>query len=97
MNQLVLSGTATLVLSGTLSSCYRGPELSLRRCFFALSGCSNFTNQKSFGFLLTEPPESYVVGDPPQVASPVWLCKPHILLAERQVHGSQLRLRGAAA
>jgi len=97
VNQLVLSGTATLVLSGTRSSCYRGPESSLRACFSAVSSRSNFTNQKSFGFLLTDQPESYVGGDRPQVARPVWLCKPHILLAERQVHGPQFRLRGAAA
>ncbi|MGY4231076.1 hypothetical protein ACVIIW_000023 [Bradyrhizobium sp. USDA 4449] len=58
MNQLVLSGTATLVLSGTRSSCYRGPESGLRACFSALSSRSNFTNQKSFGFLLTERAES---------------------------------------
>ena len=29
VNQLVLSGTATLVPSGTRSSCYRGPESEL--------------------------------------------------------------------
>lgn len=61
MNQLVLSGTATLVLSGTRSSCYRGPESSLRACFSALSSRSNFTNQKSFGFLLTDQSEIRVL------------------------------------
>lgn len=44
MNQLVLSGTVTLVLSGTRSSCYRGPESSLSTCFSARSGRSNVTN-----------------------------------------------------
>jgi hypothetical protein len=63
VNQLVLSGTATLVLSGTRSSCYRGPESSLSACFSALSGRSNFTNQKSFGFLLTDQAESRIGGD----------------------------------
>lgn len=41
MNQLVLSGTATLVLSGTRSSCYRGPESSISTCFPWLSSRSN--------------------------------------------------------
>lgn len=63
MNQLVLSGTATLVLSGTRSSCYRGPESSLRACFSAVSNRSNFTNQKSFGFLLTDQTTSRIGGD----------------------------------
>ena len=31
VNQLVLSGTATLVPSGTRSSCYRGPKSELKR------------------------------------------------------------------
>lgn len=54
MNQLVLSGTATLVPSGTGSSCYRGPESVLSACNQARSGRRNFTNQKSSGFLLTD-------------------------------------------
>lgn len=54
MNQLVLSGTMTLVPSGTGSSCYRGPESVLSACNRARSSCRNFTNQKSFGFLLTD-------------------------------------------
>ena len=53
MNQFVLSGTATLVPSGTESSCYRGPESALSACNQTRSGRRNFTNQKSFGFLLT--------------------------------------------
>ena len=54
MNQLVLSGTATFVPSGTGSSCYRGPESVLSACYHARSSRRNFTNQKSFGFLLTD-------------------------------------------
>ena len=54
VNQLVLSGTATLVPSGTGSSCYRGPESVLSVCNQARSSRRNFTNQKSFGFLLTD-------------------------------------------
>ncbi len=54
MNQVVLSGTATLVPSGTRSSCYRGPELVLSVCNQARFSRCNFTNQKSFGFLLTD-------------------------------------------
>lgn len=54
MNQLVLSGTATLVPSGTRSSCYRGPELGPSPCALALSSRRNSSNQKSFGFLLTD-------------------------------------------
>lgn len=47
VNQLVLSGTATLVLSRTRSSCYRGPESSLRACFSALSSRSSGQPQRS--------------------------------------------------
>ena len=54
MNQLVLSGTTTLVPSGTGCSCYRGPESVLSACYQARSSRRNFTNQKSFGFLLTD-------------------------------------------
>jgi hypothetical protein len=54
VNQLVLSGTAILVPSGTGSSCYRGPKLGLSPCFSTLFSRRNFTNQKSFGFLLTD-------------------------------------------
>jgi hypothetical protein len=54
VNQVVLSGTATLVPSGTGSSCYRGPESVLSICNQARSSRCNFTNQKSFGFLLTD-------------------------------------------
>ncbi len=54
MNQLVLSGTATLVPSGTRPSCYRGPESDRSPWPLALSSRRNSSNQKSFGFLLTD-------------------------------------------
>jgi hypothetical protein len=54
VNQLVLSGTATLVPSGTGSSCYRGPESVLSACCRVRSSRRNSSNQKSFGFLLTD-------------------------------------------
>lgn len=54
MNQLVLSGTATVVPSGTRCSCYRGPESGPSPCPLALSSRRNSSNQKSFGFLLTD-------------------------------------------
>jgi hypothetical protein len=98
VNQLVLLGTAILVLSGTQSSCYRGPESSLRACFSALSSRSNFTNQKSFGFLLTDQAESRALGDRRwRVASPACLHRPHTLFTALQAHGTQFQLQGAAA
>ena len=98
MNQLVLSGTAALVLSGTQSSCYRGPKSSLRACFFVPSRWSNFTNQKSFGFLLTEQAESHLGGARQrQSDSSACLCRPRTLSTEPQAHGYQLQRRGAAA
>jgi hypothetical protein len=54
VNQLVLSGTATLVPSGTQSSCYRGPKSGLRPCCATLCSARNFPNLKSFGFFLTD-------------------------------------------
>jgi hypothetical protein len=54
VNQLVLSGTTTLVPSGTGSSCYRGPESVLSVCYQARSSRRNSSNQKSLGFLLTD-------------------------------------------
>lgn len=54
MNHLVLSGTTILVPSGTGSSCYRGPESVLGDCYRARLSRRNSTNQKSFGFLLTD-------------------------------------------
>lgn len=98
MNQLVLSGIATLVLSGTRSSCYRGPESSRSACFSTLSSCSNSTNQKSFGFLLTDQAESRVGSAwQRQSDSPAGLCRPYTLSTEPQAHGCQLQRQGAAA
>lgn len=97
MNQLVLSGTAILVLSGTQSSCYRGPESSLRACFSALSSRSNFTNQKSFGFLLTDQAESRIGGVRQQGAvSPACLRKQPAISTEPRAHGCPFQLQGAA-
>ena len=96
MNQLVLSRTATLVLSGTRSSCYRGPESSLSACFPALSSRSNFTNQKSFGFLLTDQTESRVGGARQrQSDSPACLCRPYTFSTELQAHGSPAPASGS--
>ena len=98
MNQLVLSGTATLVLSGTRSSCYRGPESDLNACFSALSGRSNFTNQKSFGFLLTEQTTSRIGGDRQRRA--VKLArrqKPYRCFTAPKAYGAPFKSRGAAA
>ena len=55
MNQLVLSGTATLVLSGTRSSCYRGPESTIPLAESATCEPRNFSNLDSFGIFLTPP------------------------------------------
>jgi hypothetical protein len=54
VNHLVLSGTATVVPSGTRSSCYRGPESKLTPWHSILSSPCNFPNLESFGFLLTD-------------------------------------------
>lgn len=98
MNQLVLSGTATLVLSGTRSSCYRGPESSLRACFFAISSCSNFTNQKSFGFLLTDRAGNRIAGDcQPRAVNPPCRQKPYRRFTVAKAYGSSFRSPGAAA
>jgi hypothetical protein len=98
VNQLVLSGTATLVLSGTQLSCYRGPASSLSACFSALSRRSNFTNQKSFGFLLTDQAESRIGGVRQQGAvSPACLRKPHTISTEPQTHGCPFQRQGATA
>lgn len=54
MNHLVLSGTNTIVPSGTGSSCYRGPESIETRYLRTACGNRNFSNLESFGFLLTD-------------------------------------------
>ena len=56
VNPLVLSGTATVVPSGTESSCYRGPESDENPRRSIASDARNFSNLESFGFLLTESP-----------------------------------------
>ena len=53
MNHLVLSGTATVVPSGTRSSCYRGPKSGVRFWRSTSFRARNFTNLESFGFFLT--------------------------------------------
>jgi hypothetical protein len=98
VNQLVLSGTVTLVLSGTRSSCYRGPESRLSACFPSLSGRSNFTNQKSFGFLLTDRADSRDGGDRQRrPTSLTCFRKPRTHFTDRKAHGSHFELQGAAA
>ena len=96
MSQLVLSWTATLVLSGTRSSCYWGPESDLRACFCALSS-RNFTNQKSFGFVLTDRTEGHVGVRQRHSDSLACLCRPYTRSTESQAHGYQLQRRRAAA
>ena len=54
VNHLVLSGTATLVPSGTRSSCYRGPKSSETFWRSTSFRARNFSNLESFGFFLTE-------------------------------------------
>jgi hypothetical protein len=63
VNSVVLSGTVTLVPSGTGSSCYRGPKSQLKRWRATLSRPRNFTNRESFGFLLTDLIRSKPKGD----------------------------------
>jgi hypothetical protein len=54
VNHLVLSGTRTIVPSGTKSSCHRGPKSKSTSWRARISRARNFTNRESFGFLLTE-------------------------------------------
>jgi hypothetical protein len=83
VNQLVLSGTKTLVPSGTGSSCYRGPESILSDCYQTRSSRRNCTNQKSFGFILTDRAVFLAVHNPGE------------LRADQQAF--DLRVDGAAA
>ena len=53
MNSVVLSGTGTIVPSGTGLSCYRGPESSIPRLESKACGTRNLSNQNSYGILLT--------------------------------------------
>ena len=84
MNQLVLSGTATIVPSGTRSSCYRGPKSGLRPCCSTLCSARNFPNLKSFGFSLTDP-AFVAVGDNQQrlSASTVLVSLPSRIQSQR--------------
>jgi chromosome partitioning protein len=50
----VISGTQTLVISGTRSSWYREPESALSLCAGNEIGAPNLSNIESFGFLLTD-------------------------------------------
>jgi hypothetical protein len=84
VNQLVLSGTATLVPSGTQSSCYRGPKSGLRPCCSTLCSARNFPNLKSLGFFLTDRPV-IAVGDNQQTlgASTVLVSLPSPIQSQR--------------
>ena len=53
MNRPVLSGTQTLVLSGTADPSYQEPERALSIDALTQNRAPNFTNKESFGFLLT--------------------------------------------
>lgn len=61
MNHLVLSGTATVVPSGTRSSCYQGPESELTRWRSIPCRLRNFPNLEPFGFLLTDSASRHAV------------------------------------
>ena len=67
MNWLALSGTATHALSGTRFAPYREPEQVVSHCRARRTGFpSNYTNSKSFGFLLTGSAFRTPVRDPSQ-------------------------------
>ncbi len=51
----MISGTQTLVISGTQSSWYREPKSPLSICAGDEIGAPNLANIESFGFLLTDP------------------------------------------
>jgi hypothetical protein len=98
VNQLVLSGTATPVLSGTQSSCYRGLESTLRACFSELSSRCNFTNQKSFGFPLTEQTPSRIAANwQRRAANPACAKKPHRCFAVAKAYVALFQSWGPAA
>ena len=62
MNPVVPSGTGAVVPSGTRSSCHRGPKPQ-PTCRQQRAICArNFTNQESFGFLLTDAAEPHPWG-----------------------------------
>ena len=60
---LVLSGTDSIVPSGTKPSCYRGPKWSLTPCYVIVHGVPNCTNIESFGFILTDRAAIHLVDD----------------------------------
>lgn len=53
MNRPVLSGTQTIVLSGTADPSYQEPKAALSMSALSKNRAPNFSNQESFGFLLT--------------------------------------------
>jgi chromosome partitioning protein len=53
VNHLVLSGTPSIVPSGTRSTCYRGPKSGETYCLSTACRASNFSNLDSFGIYLT--------------------------------------------
>lgn len=55
MNPAVLSRTSATVPSGTENACDQGPLSRKSPCHRGASASSNFPNQESFGFLLTDP------------------------------------------
>ena len=86
MNHLVLSGTATVVPSGTRSSCYRGPESELIPWHSISISSRNFPNLESFGFLLTDDASRWTVDS-------VRAAKPHT--AAWRLPGQNIHQRAA--
>jgi hypothetical protein len=57
----VISGTQTVVISGTRSSWFQEPESALSTCAGNEICAPNLSNIESFGFLLTEHPRFHPV------------------------------------
>ncbi len=55
MNPLVLSGTRSIVPSGTQLSCYQEPKIQKLSIFAKGFRDSNLSNLNSFGIYLTDP------------------------------------------
>ncbi|AYE99747.1 hypothetical protein PY32053_00047 [Paracoccus yeei] len=70
MNSVVLSGTGTIVPSGTGLSCYRGPESSIPRAESAACEPRNLSNLDSYGIFLTQRPFSAAVDESPIAGRP---------------------------
>jgi hypothetical protein len=83
VNHLVLSGTATVVPSGTRSSCYRGPESKLTPWRSIPSSPRNLPNLESFGFLLTDHRSWRAVNSAP-TATPRASCRRSLSPASRR-------------